>query len=85
MRLLIAKISEKKQREEHAARAGERSAQIGSGDRSERIRTYNYPQNRVTDHRIDLTLYKLDFVMQGELEGFSQALVSYYYQEKLTS
>lgn len=85
MRLLIAKIAEKKQREEQAARAGLRSAQIGSGDRSERIRTYNYPQNRVTDHRIDLTLYKLDFVMQGELEEFSQALVSHYYQEKLTS
>ena len=85
MRLLVAKIVEEKRRKEQAERAGLRSSQIGSGDRSERIRTYNYPQNRVTDHRIDLTLYKLEMIMQGELEEFSQALVSHYYQEKLSS
>lgn len=85
MRLLKAKIAEEQQRKAHAEMSGMRSAQIGSGDRSERIRTYNFPQNRVTDHRIDMTLYKLDQVMQGDLDQLSQALVSHYYQEKLHS
>jgi peptide chain release factor 1 len=84
MRLLVAKIAEEKTRKANAERGALRSSQIGSGDRSERIRTYNFPQNRVTDHRIDLTLYKLDMIMQGDLDEFSQALVSHYYQEKLS-
>ncbi len=85
MRLLVAKIVEAKQRKAHAEISSLRASQIGSGDRSERIRTYNYPQNRVTDHRIDLTLYKLEMVMAGDLDEFSQTLVSHYYQEKLRS
>ena len=60
------------------------SSQVGTGDRSERIRTYNFSQNRVTDHRIDLTLYKLDKVLEGELEEITSALVTYFYQKKLS-
>jgi peptide chain release factor 1 len=55
-------------------RAAARKNQVGSGDRSERIRTYNFPQNRLTDHRINLTLYKLDIVMQGDVEDLLDAL-----------
>ena len=57
-------------------RAADRKSQIGSGDRSERIRTYNFPQGRVTDHRINLTLYKLDQVLQGDLDEVIDALIS---------
>jgi peptide chain release factor 1 len=60
-----------------------RSTQVGSGDRSERIRTYNFPQNRITDHRIDLTLYKLDRIMEGDIDEITQALVAYFHQLKL--
>jgi peptide chain release factor 1 len=59
-----------------SARAADRKAQVGSGDRSERIRTYNFPQGRVTDHRINLTLYKLDRVMEGELDEIVDALTT---------
>lgn len=85
MRLLVAKIAEEEERKRAKERADTRSAQVGSGDRSERIRTYNFPQNRVTDHRIDLTLYKLDKVMEGDLIDFSEALVAHYHQQKLSS
>jgi len=84
LRLLVAKIAEEKEKAQAKERADMRSSQVGSGDRSERIRTYNFPQNRVTDHRIELTLYNLDQVMQGELEPFSEALVKHYYQMKLS-
>ncbi len=84
MRLLVAKIAEEKRRKQQQEMASLRSMQVGSGDRSERIRTYNFPQNRVTDHRINLTLYKLDFVMEGDLDEFTQTLVSHFYQEKLS-
>jgi peptide chain release factor 1 len=57
-------------------RAADRKAQVGSGDRSERIRTYNFPQGRMTDHRINLTLYKLDQVMQGDLDEVIDALTA---------
>ena len=57
-------------------RSAERKDQVGSGDRSERIRTYNFPQGRVTDHRINLTLYKLDKVMEGELDELVNALIA---------
>ena len=59
-----------------AARAASRKGQVGSGDRSERIRTYNFPQGRLTDHRVGLTLYKLDQVMQGDLGEVIDALVA---------
>ena len=83
MRLLEARIIEQMRRKADQEMASIRSTQVGSGDRSERIRTYNFPQNRVTDHRIGLTLYHLDHVMEGDLDEITNALVTYYYQEKL--
>ncbi len=85
MRLLKAKIIEKRRVEEEKLRSKERLMQMGSGDRSERIRTYNYPQNRVSDHRINLTLYNLDRIMEGDIDEITNALVTYFYQEKLKS
>lgn len=85
MRLLQAKIAEHQREKAFKERAELRSTQVGSGDRSERIRTYNFPQNRVTDHRINLTLYKLDMVMQGDLNGITQPLVAYFHQQKLSA
>lgn len=84
MRLLGAKIAEEQRRKAHAEIASLRQSQVGSGDRSERIRTYNFPQNRVTDHRIDLTLYKLDKVMEGDLDEIAQALVAHFHKEELS-
>jgi len=85
MRLLKAKIAEEMRRKQSKQRADLRASQVGSGDRSERIRTYNFPQNRITDHRIDLTLYQLDQVLEGNLDPITNALVAYYYQQKMTS
>jgi peptide chain release factor 1 len=83
-RLLATRIAEEKRRKAHQERADMRSSQVGSGDRSERIRTYNFSQNRVTDHRIDLTLYRLDQIMNGDLDEITQGLVAHYYQRKLS-
>lgn len=83
MRLLSARIAEEKRRKAEKEMASLRQSQVGSGDRSERIRTYNFPQNRVTDHRIDLTLYKLDKVMEGDMDEITQGLVNYFYQQQL--
>lgn len=83
MRLLKAKIAETELQKKQAAIASNRAQQVGSGDRSERIRTYNFPQNRVTDHRINLTKYNLDHVMDGDLEDFCSGLVAYFYQQNL--
>lgn len=83
MRLLTAKIADEQRLKAEKEIASLRSSQVGSGDRSERIRTYNFSQNRVTDHRIDLTLYKLNLVMDGQLDEITEALVAYFYQEKL--
>lgn len=83
MRLLMAKIVEEQRQKQAQEEASLRSSQIGTGDRSERIRTYNFPQNRLTDHRINLTLYNLDRVMEGELDEVSEALVKHFHQEKL--
>ena len=85
MRLLSAKIADEMRRKQEQEMSALRAKQVGSGDRSERIRTYNFPQNRVTDHRINLTLYKLDLIMYGDLDDLTEALVSHYYQEKLSS
>lgn len=74
MRVLKARILDQIKQEEQAQQASERRAQIGSGDRSERIRTYNFPQGRVTDHRVNLTLYSLDKVMEGELDDLIDPL-----------
>jgi peptide chain release factor 1 len=74
MRVLRARIHERQLAEQQAAIASERKAQVGTGQRSEKIRTYNYPQGRVTDHRIKLTSHDLDAVMNGELGNFTAAL-----------
>lgn len=83
MRLLKSRIADEMRRKSEKELSALRQSQVGSGDRSERIRTYNFPQNRVTDHRIDLTLYKLDRVMEGDLEEITTALVNHFYQERL--
>jgi peptide chain release factor 1 len=75
MEVLRARLYDKARSEAAAARAADRKGMVGSGDRSERIRTYNFPQGRVTDHRINLTLYRLDEVMQGDLDEIIDALV----------
>ncbi len=85
MRLLVAKIADIERKKKVDEEAELRASQVGSGDRSERIRTYNFPQNRVTDHRIDLTLYSLDRVMAGELDELTSSLVKFYYDQKLTT
>ncbi len=74
MRVLRARLYEIEEKKRQAERAEARRTQIGSGDRSERIRTYNFPQNRVTDHRINLTLYKLDSILQGDLDEIIENL-----------
>ncbi|MBR2123769.1 MAG: peptide chain release factor 1 [Acetobacter sp.] len=74
MKVLRARLYEREREQAHASRAADRRSQVGTGDRSERIRTYNFPQGRVTDHRINLTLYKIDRVMLGEIEEFVEAL-----------
>jgi peptide chain release factor 1 len=74
LRVLRARLYEMEEEKNQRERAENRKSQVGSGDRSERIRTYNFPQNRVTDHRINLTLYKLDAVMQGSLDEIIEAL-----------
>ena len=85
LRLLKAKIAEIEATKKQEAIASSRALQVGSGDRSERIRTYNFSQNRITDHRINLTKYNLNQVMEGDLEEICVALVSHYYQEKLNA
>ena len=74
MKVLRARILEKIQAEQHGAEASERRSQVGSGDRSERIRTYNFPQGRVTDHRIGLTLHRLEWILLGDLDEIIDAL-----------
>ncbi|HOE64918.1 MAG TPA: peptide chain release factor 1 [Candidatus Hydrogenedentes bacterium] len=74
--VLRARLLAAKQEEEETARSADRKSQVGSGDRSERIRTYNFPQNRMTDHRINLTLYRLDSIMEGNIQEMIEALVA---------
>jgi peptide chain release factor 1 len=83
MRLLKARIAEAEEEKRMKEIADNRSQQVGSGDRSERIRTYNFSQNRVTDHRINLTKYNLDQVMDGDLGDFTQGLVTHYYKQSV--
>jgi peptide chain release factor 1 len=85
MKILRARLLEKKQEEQRSEIAATRKLMVGSGDRSERIRTYNFPQGRLTDHRINFTLYKLDRVMEGELDEVVQALITHYQAEALKS
>src|ERR1700732_2238792 len=83
MRVLRSRLYEVEMERQHAALAKERKQQVGSGDRSEKIRTYNFPQNRLTDHRIGLTNHQLNLVMEGKLEPIVDALTTYYQTEKL--
>jgi peptide chain release factor 1 len=83
LRVLRSRLYEVKLREQQKQITEERRAMVGSGDRSEKIRTYNFPQNRVTDHRIGLTLHQLDRVMDGKLEEIVEALTTHYQAEKL--
>ncbi len=83
MRVLRARLQELEEQKQHDAMASERKSMVGSGDRSEKIRTYNFKENRVTDHRIGLTIHQLDLVMEGALDEIIDALVSHYQTEKL--
>ncbi len=83
MRVLRSRLYEMEQQKQHDQIAAERRGQIGSGDRSEKIRTYNFPQNRVSDHRIGLTLHQLSEVMDGSIEPFVEALTSHFEAERL--
>ena len=85
MRILRSRVYERQQQRLHQARAAARRTLIGSGDRSERIRTYNFPQNRVTDHRINLSLYKLDAVIAGELGELIKPLREFDKKQRLES
>ncbi len=83
MRVLRARLQELEEQKQHDAVASERRSMVGSGDRSEKIRTYNFKENRVTDHRIGLTLHQLDLVMEGALDEIIQALITHEQAEKL--
>lgn len=83
MKVLRSRLYELERQKQEAATAAQRRSQVGSGDRSERIRTYNFPQGRVTDHRIGLTLYKIDAILDGELDELIDALVTADQAEKL--
>ncbi len=83
MRVLRARLQELEEKKQHDAEASERRSMVGSGDRSEKIRTYNFKENRVTDHRIGLTIHQLDLVMEGALDEIIQALITHDQQEKL--
>ncbi len=83
MRVLRSRLYEQEMERQNAELAKERKQQVGSGDRSEKIRTYNFPQNRLTDHRIGLTLHQLDLVMEGRLQPIVDALMAHYQAEQL--
>ncbi|MCI0739541.1 MAG: peptide chain release factor 1 [Gemmataceae bacterium] len=83
MRILRSRLYERQQQKLHSKRAEQRRTLIGSGDRSDRIRTYNFPQNRITDHRINLTLYKLDAVIAGNLKDVVQSLKDFDKKQRL--
>ena len=81
--VLRSRLLERRVAEENAKYAAQRKAQVGTGERNERIRTYNFPQNRVTDHRIELTLYNLPFVMEGDIDPIIDPLINHDQEEKL--
>ncbi|MCD0502164.1 peptide chain release factor 1 [Bordetella petrii] len=85
MQVLAARLKDRELRERQSKEAAERKSLVGSGDRSERIRTYNFPQGRVTDHRINLTLYKLQQIMEGDLEELTGALIAEHQAEQLAA
>ena len=83
MKVLRSRLYEIQMERQEKERASERKSQVGTGDRSEKIRTYNYPQNRVTDHRIGFTLHKLEQVLEGDIDEIIDALINHYQAEKL--
>lgn len=83
LKVLRSRLYEIEMERQERERASERKSQVGTGDRSEKIRTYNFPQNRVTDHRIGFTLHKLDRVLEGDLDEIIDALITHYQAEKL--
>jgi peptide chain release factor 1 len=83
MRVLRSRLYEMEMDKQNAELAKERKQMVGTGDRSEKIRTYNFPQNRMTDHRIGLTLHQLDLVMEGRLQPIVDALIAHYQSEQL--
>jgi peptide chain release factor 1 len=85
LQVLAARLKDQQEREAHAKEASARKSLIGTGDRSDRIRTYNFPQGRVTDHRINLTLYKIDAIMQGDLDDIVAALTAEHQAELLAA
>jgi peptide chain release factor 1 len=85
MKVLVSRIMDGRQREQHQHEAQTRKSLIGSGDRSDRIRTYNFPQGRITDHRMNLTLYKIDAMMDGDIDDLCNALASEHQAELLAA
>ena len=85
VQVLRARLLDRLEQERHDRISEDRKGQVGSGDRSERIRTYNFPQGRVTDHRINLTLYALDRIMAGDLTEIIEALIAHDQAEKLAA
>jgi peptide chain release factor 1 len=85
MRVLRSRLYEQEMDRQNAELAKERKQQVGTGDRSEKIRTYNFPQNRLTDHRIGLTLHQLDLVMEGRLQPIVDALIAHSQAQLLKS
>ncbi len=85
LKVLRARLLDKLMEEQRTEISEQRKSQVGSGDRSERVRTYNFPQNRMTDHRINLTLYRLDSVMEGDLDEMTNTLTAHYRAEALKS
>jgi peptide chain release factor 1 len=83
MQVLRSRLYQMEMEKQMAAIGAERRSMVGTGDRSEKIRTYNFPQNRITDHRIGLTLHQLDLTMEGRLEPVIEAVTSYFQSEKL--
>jgi len=83
MRVLRSRLYEVEMQKQQDALAKERKAMVGTGDRSEKIRTYNFPQNRLTDHRIGFTIHQLDSVMDGKIQPLIEALITHYQAEKL--
>src|SRR5205085_57597 len=85
MRVLRARLQELEEQKQHAELSAERKSMVGSGDRSEKIRTYNFKENRVTDHRIGMTVHQLDLVLDGQLDDFVDTLRTHYQTEKLNA
>ena len=83
MRILRARLYERAHQEQQAELAADRRAQVGTGERSEKVRTYNFPQGRVTDHRIKLTTHNLQSVLEGELDEYTDALAAEERRQKL--